>query len=305
MKILVTGATGFIGSHICNGLVDKGHEVVGTSLGGARYPVRYAPCSCDISKQTDVYHLFNLGPPFDAIVHTAAYHPRTPSANPAELIATNVIGTVNLLEAAKKYNIATFIHSSSMSVYGTPGYIPVDEHHLCKPEGGNLYSTTKLMADMVLANYMLNNSMRIISLRYSGVFGQNRGWGAIHNFIRDVLDNKQPEIYSTGDDIWDTVHVSDIVKVTILALESKDATGYFNIGRGEGTNIKDLAEMIIELGGNKELIEKGPKLGTEPSGLKFVYDISRARSELGYEPTSIEEGLKKYIEYERRLRDGN
>ena len=72
-----------------------------------------------------------------------------------------------------------------------------------------------------------------------------------------------------------------------------------------GTNIKDLAEIIIELSGNRELIEKGPKLGTEPSGLKFVYDISRARSELGYEPTPIEDGLREYIKYERGKRNGD
>ena len=304
MKILVTGATGFIGSHICNGLVDEGHDVVGISRNKTG-PVKYIPWTCDISKQAHVDQLFNSAPPFDAVVHTAAYHPRTPSANPAELIATNVTGTANLMEAAIEHGVKTFIHSSSMSIYGTPKYLPVGEQHPCSPKGSNLYSATKLMADIVMTHYMLNSSMRLISLRYSGVFGQDRGWGAIHNFIQNVLDGKQPEIYSSGDDIWDTIHIADIVKATILALESEDAAGYFNIGRGEGINIKDLAGMIIELSGNQELIEKGPKLGTEPSGLKFVYDISRARSELGYELTPIEDGLREYIEYEMRQRNGD
>jgi UDP-glucose 4-epimerase len=301
MKILITGATGFIGSHICNGLVDAGHDVVGVSR-DKKGPVKYIPWTCDISKEAHVDQLFNATPLFDAVIHTAAYHPHTPSANPAALIATNVTGTANLMEAAMKHDVDTFIHSSSMSIYGTPKYLPVDEIHPCRPEGSNLYPATKLMADLVLANYVLNSSMRIVSLRYSGVFGQDRGWGAIHNFIQNVLDDKQPEIYSSGDDIWDTIHVSDVIKATILALESEDATGYFNIGRGEGTNIKDIAEKIIELSGNQELVEKGPKLGTEPSGLKFVYDISKSRSELGYEPTPIEEGLTEYIEYEQKGR---
>ena len=302
MKILVTGATGFIGSHICNGLLNKGHDVVGLSR-EKKGPVKYVPWTCDISKEAHIAQLFNSTPSFDAVVHTAAYHPHTSDANSAALIATNVTGTANLIEAAKKHDVGIFIHSSSMSIYGTPKYLPVDEIHPCRPEGSNLYPATKLMADLVLAHYMLNSSMRIISLRYSGVFGQDRGWGAIHNFVQNVLDGKQPEIYSSGDDIWDTVHISDIVNATILALESEDATGYFNIGRGEGTNIKDLAEIIINLSVNEEFIEQCPKLGTEPSGLKFVYDISKARSELGYEPTAIEEGLKEYIEYERRKRN--
>ena len=301
MKILVTGASGFIGSHICSRLLDEGHDVVGLSRDKIG-PVNYIPWTCDISKQAHVDQLFNSAPSFDAIIHTAAYHPRTPSAHPDKLIATNVTGTANLMEAAIKNSVNTFIHSSSMSIYGTPKYLPVDEIHPCSPEGSNLYPATKLMADIVLANYSTNSSVRFVSLRYSGVFGQDRGWGAIHNFIQNILDDKQPEIYSSGDDIWDTVHISDIVKATILALESKDAVGYFNIGRGEGTNIKDLADMIIELSGNKELIKKGPKLGTEPSGLKFVYDISKARAELGYEPMPIKEGLKEYIEYEQKRR---
>lgn len=304
MKILVTGATGFIGSHICNGLVDEGYDVVGISKNKTG-PVKYIPWTCDISKQAHISQLFDATPTFDAVVHTAAYHPRTPSANPAELIAINVTGTANLLEAATQHGVNTFIHSSSMSIYGTPIYLPVDEIHPCRPEGSNLYPMTKLMADLILANYISNSSIRIVALRYSGVFGQDRGWGAIHNFIQNVLDGKQPEIYSSGDDIWDTVHVSDIVNATILALESEDAAGYFNIGRGEGTNIKDLAEMIIKLSGNEELIEKGSMLGTEPSGLKFVYDISKARSELGYEPTPIEQGLKEYFEHERRKYNGD
>lgn len=302
-EYLVTGATGFIGSHLCRRLLGAGHTVYGTCRITGPEKIEnilanpdFKLLECDITDFEAVHDLMR-DHRFDAVFHTAAYIPRMPAADPFHVFDVNVRGTLNILHASYLKNVRKIIYSSSMSVYGNPQYLPVDERHRTEPVSH--YGLTKLMGEMFCELYAQQYNLNIVILRYSGVFGPYKNSGAISNFIDSALRNKSPVISGDGTDVWDTIYVSDAVTANLLALDYKNEKGIdvFNIGRGEGVNVTDIANRIVSLCGSTAKPVIG--IGTEHGGIQFFYNISKAEEVLGFMPTSLENNLKEFIEWKK------
>lgn len=297
-KVIVTGANGFIGSHLCRFLLDRGLHVFGfhydndDSLKVLKTNKNFQSYQCDISDQKRVNELFKKIKP-QAIFHTAAYLPAGIQSDPAPFFQNNVNGTLNILEACKSHNVKTLVHSSSMSIYGTEiKKLPVNENAVPNPY--DFYSLTKKISEDLCAFYAKTQAINIIILRYSGVFGPGKKGGAVTSFFLNALANK-PLVIETNIN-WDIVHVEDITKANFAAYQKagKLKCKIINIGMGKEINILQLAKKIIKLTRSKSEIQIPKPLSSKP--YRFFFDLKEAKKHLGYAPTSIDRGLKKYFD---------
>ncbi|PIS35545.1 MAG: hypothetical protein COT36_01840 [Parcubacteria group bacterium CG08_land_8_20_14_0_20_38_56] len=298
-NILVTGATGFIGSHLCKELVKRGYPVFGLSFSkGIKNQIIKS-----LLKQKNFHFKKGDVRDFNAlnriiknanikvIFHLAAVLPNQKELkDPFVLLDINTRGTLNLLHSAYCNGVDKFIYSSTSSVYSEPPeYLPVDENHPTLPP--TFYGASKLGGELYCRVY--SKAMNVVVLRYCGAYGvgQDEHY-ATHRFVQQALNNKPITIYSSGNQTTDFTYIGDIVNGSILAME-KAKGGTFNISSGQETSIRKLAETVIKLTNSKSKIVFSGKKTDRP--FRFVLDITKARKILGYSPLSFSEGLSKYI----------
>ncbi|MAF43248.1 MAG: hypothetical protein CMI54_03635 [Parcubacteria group bacterium] len=295
-KVLVTGANGFLGSHLAEELLKKGYQVFGLIFGDAqkikhlRGFKNFKPLVGDMTDFRKMLTLFKKYRP-ECVFHTAALHSPVEIDSPFPFFEPNVRGTLNLLEACRISKVKSFVYSSSMSVYGKADYLPVDEEHLTRPH--DFYSLTKFLGEECCRLYAKKYGLRVIILRYVGIYGLRRDWGAITNFIRNALKNKPLSILNNIN--WDIVYVKDICRANIAALEkAKAGFELINIGSGQEVNIKDVARQIKKMSGSKSKIKIG-KRALGPVSSHFYFDIKRAKRLLGFKPSSFQKTVSQYI----------
>ena len=298
-KVLVSGVTGFIGSHISKLLLDQGYLVVGISrlnntsrINELKSNRNFELIKCDIMNYNELLDIVKTTNP-DIIIHTAALLPKSNNFELVQYYKTNVCGTYNLLQSACKCNVRSIIYTSTMNVYGIPKYLPVDEFHSTEPV--NEYGITKLTGEMFCKIYSEQCGINTIVLRYSGVFGPMREDGAIYNFIECALANKPLFIFSDGSDVWDTVHVDDAIKAIMLAIENIRRFKFeiLNVGYGKEVNLLEIANKVVELTKSNSKIVIKNKI----KPIKFYYDISKAQKLLRFTPLLIEESINNFIRY--------
>lgn len=295
MKLLVTGAGGFIPSHICDALLEDGHKVIGI-VHSKEDRIKHLSDNDnfriekgDINDLDFVNKILNENN-IECIIHSAALHSPKELDDPFPYFSANSMGTLSILEAAKGANIKKIIYSSTMGVYGNkPEYLPVNENHPLKPF--NFYSATKLQGEMFCKLYSEMYGFNVIILRYSGVFGTRRFWGGIYHFVKNAIENRQ--IIVSKDIKWDTIYVKDVGEANVLALKKINEIKFdiFNIGRGKLISTMEIADMIAKISNSKY----SPKLEGEKEDFEFFFDIKKAKELLGFEPKSLEESLKDYI----------
>jgi UDP-glucose 4-epimerase len=297
MNILVTGATGFMGSHLCRELIQRGYTVFGLSHSGRiqninsllnqkefhlqRGDIR------DVNTLSEIIKVNNI----KVIFHLAAQLPQGEDLNnPFLCFDINARGTLNLLNAAYLNGVDKFIYASTMSVYSEPPkYLPVDETHPVQPS--TIYGVSKLEGELYCNVY--SKAMNIVVLRYGGAYGNGQPKrNAIATFINQALNNMPITIYGDGTQTSEFVYVKDVVQGTLLALE-KNKTGIYNIGSGEEMRVRDLAKRIINFTDSKSEIVLVDKDTDRP--FRFVLDITKARKDLGYSPQSVDESLSMCI----------
>lgn len=297
MNILVTGATGVIGSHLCKELIQTGHTVFGLSHSGRIQNIKSILNKKDFhllrGDIRDVSFISNIvsDNEINTIFHLAAQLPKGDELqNPFSCFDINSRGTLNLLNIAYLNNVNKFIYGSSMSVYSDPPkYLPVDETHPTQPS--TIYGVSKLEGELYCNAY--SSTMDVVMLRYSGAYGQGQSKrNAIPMFINQALKNLPITIYGNGMQTSDFVYIKDVVQGTLLAFENAKS-GIYNIGSGQEMRIRDLAEQIIDYTGSKSEIMFTDADADRP--FKFVLDITKSRKCLGYSPHSFDEGLSKYI----------
>tara|TARA_Y100000310_G_scaffold246164_2_gene251299 strand:- start:4333 stop:5229 length:897 start_codon:yes stop_codon:yes gene_type:complete len=292
MNVLVTGAAGLVGYHLCRRLVTDGHRVIGTvhnTVNPALHtlnPDRFKVVKCDIRDQFAVNQVIKSNR-VNTVFHLAACLPYSPVKDYA---GVNVQGTANLLRAAQSNRVSSFIYTSSMSVYSTPpDSLPADE--TCSTYPSTEYGVTKLEGEQLCTG--TDVPKRIAILRLAGVYGEHsEKERVINKFIHCALTNQPLSVDGDGRHSSDFVHVGDVVLGAYLAWQ-KRASGVFNIGSGQETTLKALANLIISLTGSKSKIEL--TRGTTDRPFTFYLDITKAYTTLGYSPTSLEEGLRLYI----------
>jgi UDP-glucuronate 4-epimerase len=312
MKAIVTGAAGFIGSHLCERLLKDGWTVVGVDNFDNFYDPQVKRNNikdCPRNKQfklveADIRDSAAMdkvtGDGVDVIVHLAARAGVRPSiAQPALYADVNVNGTVTLLEAAKKNNIKKFVFASSSSVYGNNKKVPFSEDdNVDFPISP--YAATKKAGELICHTYHHLTGMAMTCLRFFTVYGpRQRPDLAIHKFTRLIKDGKSIPVYGDGSMMRDFTYVDDIIDGTVAGIKKCAGYNIYNLGESRPVTVNALIGEIEKALGKKAIIEQLP---LQPGDVERTYaDITKAHRDLGYNPnTDISEGLKHFVEWFRQ-----
>lgn len=307
MKILITGGAGFIGSHLCEKYTKEGHTVLcldnymNGNLTNIRHLLNYRNFKLINGDIRDFDLLEKITRDIDAVFHLAAQiHVDRSIIESKMTYDINVLGTQNILEVARTYDVEKVIHASTSEVYGSAQYAPIDEKHPL--DAPHPYGASKIAADRMCFAYSETYGMNICVMRSFNLFGprqKDSGYGgAISLFTKRVLSNMPPIIYGDGEQTRDYTYVEDIVDAYDLILNNKPQKEPINFGTGKEIKIIDLAKEIIKLCGKEGNIEP-VHVEQRPGEVKrLVADVSKAKEFLGWEPKhTIEEGLAKFIDW--------
>ncbi len=288
MAILVTGGAGFIGSNLTRALLAAGCEVtvVDDFSTGRREHLpdseRLTVIEGDLATLPGLAALVTGA---DYVFHLAAQVGNVRSLEETERdAATNVLGSVRLLTACRGTALRKLVYSSSSATFGEAKRLPIDEAHPQAPE--SFYALSKLAAERYAGLAAGLWGVPAVSLRYFNVFGlpmeESEYTGVISIFFNRLLAGEPLVIYGDGGAFRDFVHVGDVVQANLLAALHGRPGGVYNIGTGVTTNVRELAEAMLEItGGAAEIIYREARAGEVRES---VADISLARRELGYEP---------------------
>jgi UDP-glucose 4-epimerase len=306
-KVLVTGATGFVGSHLVGQLASLGADVIAAGVGLGWRPVVRRLVRQGLVRFVDLrsfWHpasLKRVAPAFtgvEYVVHLGYEMPRGNTAVEKEIDDNlrNVVGTLRLVQSLPT-SVKKICFASSASVYGPYAEKPVSETD--DPHPATIYAIGKGATENYLKQYAIESAVSVSVLRYATIYGPlETDPRAIPNFIRQVLAGKPPIIHGDGEDVRDYVHVTDVVNATVSALTLRNERfQLFNIGSGKGYSTRQIAEHIID----QAAVEMQPIIkGEQSKTTGVVCNISRAKTELGYKPqVDLEEGLHQEIEWFR------
>ncbi len=304
MKILVTGGAGFIGSHVVDGFLQAGHEVVvvdDLSTGReANLNPRAKFVRIDI-RDPELRRVFESERPEIVDHHAAQMDVRKSVADPLYDADVNIRGTLNLLECARRQGVRKVIYSSTGgAVYGEPEYLPCDEEHPVNPIAP--YGASKHAAEHYLYMYKFLYGLDYTILRYPNVYGPRqdpRGEaGVVAIFTGRMLEGQPCTINGSGEQERDFLYVGDCARANLMVLNETGSGGIFNLGWGLGTDINQIfTELKAITGYALEPVYGPPKPGET---FKIYLDTARARQQLGWEPTApLREGLASTVEYFR------
>jgi UDP-glucose 4-epimerase len=311
LKCIVTGAAGFIGSHLCERLLEAGHEVVGVDCFLEYYPrsvkeknlegfARRAGFSF-LELDLATAELSGLLEGSDWVFHQAAQAGVRASWGRDFRIYTenNVYATQRLLEAARDAGVARFVYASSSSVYGDTAERPMREEMLPRPVSP--YGVTKLAAEHLCWLYWKNYGLPTVSLRYFTVYGpRQRPDMAFHRFLRAAHLGEEIVLYDDGEQTRDFTYVSDVVAANLAAVERGRPGGVYNIGGGSEVSLNRVLEVVAEVSGRAIRLRREPRQKGDVR--HTAADVSRARADLGYLPTvGLREGLARQWEWIREL----
>lgn len=298
--ILVTGASGRLGSALLPLLLDRGATVVGCDL---RRPQK-SPTGkkgvfiferCDVTSARAVGNLFR-NYRFDVVIHLAALIPKR-EASPNDLFRQNVMGTYHLVSAAARAGVKRCIFSSSMTVYGLPQYLPVDEAHPREPL--DFYGATKLMGEELVRHRSMEAGMGYTILRFPGMFSSERHEGALYQFVRRALRNEPIELTAEKPTPWDIILVDDaaaVIRDCVYA--SKNPSGSFNVGYGESVSLSFLTQTI------KKITQSSSKIINRTGVMHppFYFDTRKIGKAFGVRLLSLDVRLREYIATVRNIK---
>jgi len=309
MRILVTGGAGFIGSHLVEKLLAKGHEVsILDDFNDFYDPQIKRENIAAVAQDVTIHHVdlrdndtvrpLFAREKFEAIAHLAARAGVRPSIqNPQLYYDTNVAGTLHLLEAARASGVGRFIFASSSSVYGAAKLVPFSEaEHLTQTLSP--YAATKIGGEFLCSTYSHLYKLRIVALRYFTVYGaRQRPDLAIHQFTKKIHAGDSIDQFGDGSTRRDYTYIDDIIQGTMAALKYEGPMfDVFNLGESETIQLKDLIAAIEKVLGKKAKINQLPE---QPGDMPLTCaDISKARKLLGYNPkTKFDVGLPRFIDW--------
>ena len=318
MNIVVTGGAGFIGSHLCEKLISLGSKIICiddfdnfynpaikenniSEIADSKYFKLYRS---DITNPTQMEKIFSENS-IDMVIHLAARAGVRPSIqNPLLYERVNILGTMNLLECCKKYNVTKFIFASSSSVYGGNKKLPFsEEDNVDHPI--STYAATKKAGELICYTYYDLYKISIYCLRFFTVYGpRQRPEMAIHKFTRQILKGEDIEIYGDGSSSRDYTYIDDVISGILSSLEQIGGFEVINLGNSNTVKLIDLIRLIEITTGEKGNL-KFTK--SQPGDVFITYaDIRKARKMLKYLPkTNIKEGLVKFVNwYKEKRKEG-
>lgn len=301
MKILVTGAAGFIGSNLVDALIANNHQVIVIDNLSAGKKENLNPKAkfyqADIISPR-VKEIFQKEKPEIVNHHAAQIDVRKSVKNPVYDAKINILGSLNLLEQCIKFGVQKFIFASSGgAIYGDAKILPTPENYLAKPLSP--YGIAKLSLEYYLYYYKTVYGLSYISLRYGNVYGPRQDpfgeAGVVAIFTQAMLKNGKPIINGNGKQTRDYVYVADVVKANLLAVKY-DKSGIFNVGTEKQTSVNEIFQKLTQITGFKGKEIHGPaKPGEQRTS---CLNCQKIRKELGWEPkVRLNKGLKMTVEY--------
>jgi UDP-glucose 4-epimerase len=295
-KCIVTGGSGFIGTHLINLLLKEGYQIVNIDRNG-RFSEKYDLVCADISNTDYNLKIREAMEGASCVFHLAALAQVQPSIEkPLEFDKINTHGTLNMLELSREAGIKKFIFSSSSSLYGDHEVFPTPETQ--PPNPLSPYALQKSIGEQYCKLYSKIHDLDTINLRYFNVYGEGAPTegaycSVIEKFFQQMLSGKNLTIYGDGKQRRDFVYVQDIARANFLASKSKEEWNgeAFNIGRGESHSVQEIAD-VFGLPQNYLPPTIEPKIS--------LADVTKAKHKLGWEPTTdVIKWLKERIKNHR------
>lgn len=310
-EVLLTGAAGFIGSHLAESLVKRGYRVTGIDSFTRNYPRPYKKANLKSLLREERFKLYELDLaryeiPKEAlsasyVLHLAAKPGVRGSWGNAfgEYVESNLLATQRLLESFRDREIERFIFASSSSVYGDCGAQASSEYDNLRPLSP--YGVTKLAGEHACRAYCESHGVPVVLLRYFTVYGERqRPDMAFHIFLKSLHMKEELTVYGDGDQQREFTYVGDAVSASIAAMQKAEKGAVFNIGGGTSATINEIIEMMQCVTGRKAKVrfvegQKGEVRATRAN-------IERARSLLGYEPAcTLPEGIERQYRWQRGI----
>ncbi len=308
MKILITGGAGFIGSHLCEKYTEEGHSVIclDNFSSGNLINIRHLLTRKNFKLVNGDIRDFDLLEKImrgvEVVFHLAAQiHVDRSIVEPQLTYEVNVLGTQNILEASRIYDVRKVIYASTSEVYGSAQYVPIDENHPL--DAPHPYGASKIAADRMCYAFIHTYNMDISIIRMFNAYGpkqKDSGYGGVISlFVKRVLGGVPPIIYGDGQQTRDYNYIKDVVKAydTVLNYD-KPLREPINFGTGREIKILDLAHQIIKLCGKEcqlQPVHVEPRPGEVQ---RLIANSSKAERILGWRPIyKLEEGLREFIDW--------
>ena len=296
-RSVVTGGAGFIGSNLVDHLVRIDHKVIvldnfvsGKKANLAHHKKKDVKIiRVDISKSKNLDKYFKK---VDYVFHLAGLAEIIPSIrNPKKYFNTNVLGTLKVVEAAKRAGVKKLIYAASSSCYGSPKNLPTSEKE--KIDIKHPYGLTKFLGEQLVLKYATNFNMPNISFRFFNVYGPRLNMSGQYsavfgNFLKQKKNNKPLTIVGDGKQTWDFINFDDLTNAFIKVAKSRLINKIYNLGSGKEISINKIANLF---GGKKTFIPKRPR---EPK--RSLANISKIKKDINWKPTiTIQEGIKRLL----------
>ncbi len=316
-NFLVTGGAGFIGSHLCERLLNEGHAVAcldnfdtyydpGIKVKNVdglkkKFPHQFHLITGDIRDSELVTEIFKKHQ-IDRVVHLAARAGVRPSIQQPLLYQDiNIRGTLVLLEACKDHEVKDFVFASSSSVYGENQRVPFSERDL-DIQPISPYGATKRAGELFCYSYHHLYGMNIACLRIFTAYGpRQRPEMAIHKFTRLIDRAERIPMFGNGDSRRDYTYIDDLIEGIMAVIRRHKGFEAYNLGESQTTSLSALIHLIEEALGKKAWVEM---LEVQPGDVSITYaDISKAMRLLGYQPRiTMEEGIERFVEWYKKER---
>ena len=301
MRVCVTGGAGFIGSHLVDRLIALGHTVlvIDNLTTGVREFVNTKATFIEMDiRDVNIEFIFADFKP-QVIFHEAA-QTMVPASmeNPKMDCDVNLMGLINMLEAARKHKVEHFLMPSSAAVYGDLDTLPLTEEMSGKPT--SFYGLTKLTAEGYLRIYEQAFGLKTVCFRYANVYGPRQGdggeGGVISIFNRLIVEGKPLTVYGDGEQTRDFIYVEDVVEANIKAMGNTSCTGIYNVSTNTGTSVNELITRFRSISGADFMVHyEDERIGdikhSRLSNAKAERDFGFVAS------TTLDEGLQKTLEY--------
>jgi UDP-glucose 4-epimerase len=274
LRVVVTGATGHLGTAVMRLLAQRGHEAVGLSSKDAL-------------------------PTLDgktALVHLAAWHPPATASTTADdrrkLLDVNVFGTMKVLEAARERRATCVVYASTFEVYGRPEANPIDEEHPTRPLTD--YGATKLAGEDHLLAFAYEEKTRVVALRMPAIYGPGEKTPRLlPNCLAKVARGERPVIEGDGGDLRDQLYVDDAALAVALALEADAAHGIYNVADGKEHSVAEIAKTAMKVAGMSGEPDASER---KKPRLDYHMSIAKAERELGFKPNvTLEDGMRRQL----------
>lgn len=301
--MLVTGGAGFIGSHIVDALLGRGHKVtvLDDLSSGSKENIKAHLANPDfrfiLGDVCDERQVREALSSVEAVIHEAAIVSVPFSIrNPEGTYRVNLGGTMNLLRASSEHRVRRFLLASSCAVYGEQKKLPIAED--APPRPLSPYASSKLAAEERCREFFEREGLETVCLRYFNVYGPRQTFGeyagVMMKFIERLRADQPPIIYGDGEQTRDFIHVQDVVEATLLALERDSAAGeVINIGTGRGVSINELCDIFLKTAGKTHIkpLHEAQRAGEIRHSQA---DIEKAKRLLGFRPrVPLAEGVRR------------